>query len=120
MAISRRGDNSSEYSIILTIAMKRGCWLLPGLLSMAQAATYVNPAQCAGCHAETAAAYARTGMARSFAIFKPPVEAASYYHEASQSYFAMIERGGRYYQSRHQKGPDGAIVNVMEKEIHYV
>src|SRR5436190_7421579 len=32
----------------------------------------------------------------------------------------MVERGGRYYQRRHQKGPDGAVVNVMEKEIHYV
>src|SRR4051812_613932 len=100
--------------------MKRCCWLLPTLLATAQAATYVNPAQCARCHAEIAAAYARTGMARSFASFKPPVEVASYYHEPSQSYFAMVERGGRYYQRRHQKGPDGAIVNVMEKEIHYV
>ena len=87
---------------------------------MARAAAYVNPAQCAGCHAEIAATYARTGMARSFASFKPPLEGASYYHEPSQSYFAMVERGGSYYQRRHQKGPDGAIVNVMEKEVHYV
>lgn len=100
--------------------MKPCCWLLPALLTIARAATYVNPAQCARCHTEVAAAYARTGMARSFASFKPPLEAASYYHEPSQSYFAMVERGGRYYQRRHQKGPDGDIVNVMEKEIHYV
>src|SRR5438105_1390184 len=72
-----------EYSIILTTAIKRCCWLAPALLAMAQAATYVNPAQCAACHAEIAAAYARTGMARSFASFNPPVEAASYYHEPS-------------------------------------
>src|SRR5690242_1432698 len=100
--------------------MKRCCRLLPALLAMAQAATYVNPAQCAKCHSEIAATYARTGMARSFASFKPPLEAASYYHEPSQSYFAMVERGGSYYQRRYQKASDGAIVNVMEKEIHYV
>src|SRR6185369_16559777 len=97
--------------------MKRCCWLLPALLAMAQAAEYVNPVQCARCHAEIATTYGRTGMARSFASFKLPREGASYYHEPSQSYFAMVERGGRYYQRRHQKGQDGAIVNVMEKEV---
>ena len=100
--------------------MKRCCCLVHALLAMAQAATYVNPARCAGCHAEIAASYARTGMARSFASFKPPAEGASYYHEPSQSYFAIVERGGRYYQHRHQTGPDGSMVNVMEKEIDYV
>jgi hypothetical protein len=43
----------------------------------------VNPAQCAGRHADIPAAYARTGMARSFASFKPPMEAASYFHGPS-------------------------------------
>jgi len=76
--------------------MKR-CYCLFPAVAMMQAATYVNPAQCAGCHAEIAATYASTGMARSFATFKPPVEVDSYYHEPSQSYFAMVEHGGRYY-----------------------
>src|SRR5215467_9404200 len=98
--------------------MKR-CYCLFPAVAMMQAATYVNPAQCAGCHAEIAATYASTGMARSFATFKPPVEVDSYYHEPSQSHFAMVERDGRYYQRRHQMGPDGAAANVMEKEIHY-
>ena len=108
------------YPISLTTAIQRCCWLLPAVLAIARAATYVKPAQCAGCHPKIAAAYARTGMARSFSSFKPPLEAGSYDHEPSQSYFSIIERDGRYYQRRHQKAPDGAIVNVMEKEIHYV
>src|SRR5205809_3368652 len=104
--------------------MKHCCWLVPGLFAMAQAATYVESRQCAQCHPQIAAKYARTGMARSLARFKPSMEDLtkdnSYYHEPSQSYFIMIERDGRYFQRRHQQAPDGSPVNVMEKEIHYV
>ena len=44
----------------------------------------------------------------------------TFYHQASDSYFTMIERDGRYYQRRHQVGFDGKETNVMEKEIHFV
>src|SRR5260221_3881730 len=44
----------------------------------------------------------------------------AFHHEASGSYFTMIERDGKYYQRRHQIGFDGKETNVMEKEIHFI
>ena len=65
-------------------------------------------------------------MARSFYRLSPQnlVEdfksAKAFYHEASDSYFAMIERGGKYYQRRWQRGFDGQETNVEEKQIDFV
>ncbi len=46
--------------------------------------------------------------------------AKPFYHEASDCYFAMIERGGKYYQRRWQKGFDGQETNIDEKQIDFV
>ena len=81
---------------------------------------------CAACHPKIYESYRRTGMGRSF--YRPgpsnTVEDYSrkntYYHEASEQYYTMSRRGGRYYQRRHQIGPDGRETNVIEKEIHFV
>lgn len=87
---------------------------------------YIDASACAGCHQEIAASYAKTGMGRSFyrptadSMAEPLKAASTYYHEASGRYYQVVERGGRYYQTRHQKGPDGTPVNVVEKEVHYV
>ena len=43
-----------------------------------------------------------------------------YFHPASATYFAMIERGGKHYQRRYQIGLRGEETNVDEKEIDYV
>ena len=43
-----------------------------------------------------------------------------FYHQASDSYFAMIERGGKYYQRRWQPGFDGKETTVEEKQIDFV
>ena len=43
-----------------------------------------------------------------------------YYHEASDSYFAMIERGGHTFQRRWQVGFDGKETNVEEKQVDFV
>ena len=32
----------------------------------------------------------------------------------------MLERDGKFYQRRHQKGYDGQETNVLEKQIDYV
>lgn len=65
-------------------------------------------------------------MARSF---YPMTKAAAvedfaknnvFHHQASESYFTMLQRHGRYYQRRHQLGPDGQPTNSIEKEIHFV
>jgi predicted CXXCH cytochrome family protein len=87
---------------------------------------YVDPAKCAQCHAEIAGNFRKTGMGRSFYRLEPgrAVEDFTlekpFYHEASDCYFAMIERGGKYYQRRWQKGFDGRETNVDEKQIDFV
>ena len=59
---------------------------------------YIDPALCAQCHADIAGNFRKTGMARSFYRLSPQnlVEdfksGKPFYHEASDSYFAMIER----------------------------
>jgi predicted CXXCH cytochrome family protein len=87
---------------------------------------YIDSAQCALCHAEIAETYRQTGMGRSFsrAASQNMVEAFkttnTFYHSASDRYYTMLERDGRYFQRRHQLGPDGKPTNVDEKEIHYI
>jgi predicted CXXCH cytochrome family protein len=89
-------------------------------------AGYADPAVCAQCHQNVWETYQHTGMARSF--YRPTLEkmvedfrkANTYYHPASDQHFTMIERDGKYFQRRHQIGPNGAEINVVEKEIHWV
>jgi tetratricopeptide (TPR) repeat protein len=60
-------------------------------------------------------------MGRSF--YRPSAEtagAATYFHEASDSYFSMLDRGGKFYQRRHQLDSRGQEVNVIEKQIDFV
>ncbi len=44
----------------------------------------------------------------------------SFYHEASDRYYTMSKRDGKYFQRRHQAGFEGKIENVVEKEIHFI
>lgn len=84
---------------------------------------YVDAAVCAGCHADRAAGFRKTGMGRSFARVRPgqiPEFGKPFHHQASDSYFAMIARDGRYYQRRWQMGFDGKETNVDEKQVDYV
>ena len=89
-------------------------------------AQYVDAAVCARCHGEIANHYRKTGMGRSFYRLSPAnaiedfTPGKTYYHEASGSYFAMIERDGKYYQRRWQKGFDGRETNVDEKQVDFV
>jgi tetratricopeptide (TPR) repeat protein len=62
-------------------------------------------------------------MARSFARVRPehvPEMRGPFHHRASDSYFAMIARDGKYYQKRWQIGFDGKETNVDEKQIDFV
>src|SRR6266404_75711 len=87
---------------------------------------YVNPASCAQCHAGIATSFRLNGMGRSF--YRPGPQnlvenfksGNPFYHEASNSYFAMLERDRKYYQRRWQIGHDGKETNIEEKEIHFV
>ena len=89
-------------------------------------AGYVNSEVCAGCHQKIAEAYKQTGMARSFYRPSPAniIEDYSknnpFYHRASDSYFAMIQREGKLYQRRHQVDAEGKQVNVIEKQVDYI
>jgi Ankyrin repeat len=44
----------------------------------------------------------------------------TYYHKASDSYFTMLRREGKYYQRRYQIDFDGKQVNVIEQQIDYI
>lgn len=87
---------------------------------------YIDAALCAQCHGDIARNFRKTGMARSFYRLSPQnvVEdfqsGKPFYHEASDTYFAMIEHGGKYYQHRWQRGFDGKETNVEEKQIDFV
>jgi Flp pilus assembly protein TadD len=88
--------------------------------------SYVDPALCATCHAEIAQTFAKTGMGRSFAQItaENPIDSfpagKPFYHQASDSYFSMVQRDGKTYQRRWQIGYDGKETNVEEKSVDYV
>src|SRR5262245_55399242 len=81
---------------------------------------YLEPSVCTACHRRIDETFRRTGMGRSFYRrgAQNTVEDYSgkntYYHEASNQHFTMSQRGGRFYQRRHQIGSDGREVNVIE------
>lgn len=87
---------------------------------------YVDPVACIGCHQEIHETYRRSGMGRSF--YRPArdnmVENFSsrntYYHEPSDRHYTMSQRDGDYLIRRHQNGPEGGEINVLEKRIDYV
>src|ERR1051326_5292328 len=87
---------------------------------------YVDPALCAQCHGGIDSTYRKTGMGRSFYRMNSQNAVENFkagnpfYHEPSESYFAMIGRGGKYYQRRWQIGFDGKETNVEEKQIDFV
>lgn len=88
--------------------------------------TYADPAKCAQCHPAIAATYKMTGMGRAFHRVgsekgvDDPAPGKTYRHEASDSYFAMLQRDDGLYQRRWQVGFDGKETNVDEKRVDYV
>jgi predicted CXXCH cytochrome family protein len=125
MIVSKRPIAIAAAAIILGGAMV-AAWVYekqrPARSSNVQSG-YVNAAVCTGCHADLAAGFHKTGMGRSFARVRPehvPEFGKPFHHEASDSYFAMITRDGRYYQRRWQIGFDGRETNVDEKQVDYV
>ena len=86
---------------------------------------YVDPQLCAGCHAEVAQNYARTGMGRSFySVSKdtplPQFDGSSFFHDASGELFKFTRREGIPYIRRSQPSPGGAEMNVFEERVDYV
>ncbi len=87
---------------------------------------YVDSAVCAQCHADKAKTYRQTGMGRSFYRLTPDTAIENFqsglpfYHPASDTYFNVLERGGKYFQRRWQIGFDKRETNVQEKQIDFV
>ncbi|MDA1311967.1 MAG: tetratricopeptide repeat protein [Acidobacteria bacterium] len=87
---------------------------------------YIDANVCAGCHKEIWATFQQTGMGRSFARVTAEnagadfSEANTYFHQASKRHYKAFQRDGKFFQRRHQIGPNGGEINVVEKEIHYV
>ena len=76
---------------------------------------------CAQCHREISESYKSTGMGRSFSLpSAATVGTGAYYHAPSDSHFRVVERGGQFFQRRHQVDAAGGEVNVLEKAIDYV
>jgi tetratricopeptide (TPR) repeat protein len=90
--------------------------------SQPPATAYADPSTCASCHEEIARTYNLTGMARAFSKASGSTRKASgrVYHEASDRYYAIVERDGKIFQRRHQIGFDGKEANALELEAHYV
>jgi len=86
---------------------------------LASSASGLLHAQCATCHSKIAASFAKTGMARSFS--KPaPIEPVRFYHQPSETWYAIEQRDGSYYQRRWRIGFDGKDAEVQESRIDYV
>ena len=91
-----------------------------------QAGEYVDARVCAACHRQIADDYRQTGMARSF--FRPTAANTiedytrrnTFYHALSDTHYAMIRRGGEFYQRRWQTGLGGAEINVEELKVDYI
>jgi predicted CXXCH cytochrome family protein len=107
----------------LSVALLAGPFAACAL--MAAEPGYVDPAVCAGCHAEIATNYARTGMGRSLHIVsKTAVErefdGSSFLHAPSRELFTFTLRDGIPWIRRSQRGPSGEEINVFEQRVDYV
>jgi tetratricopeptide (TPR) repeat protein len=90
-------------------------WLTAGPVAAAGAV-----AECAACHRAIVESYRRTGMGRSFRRMERVAPEFTYDHAASEEHFRMYRRDGRFYQRRHQTGPGGFEMNVLEMPVDYV
>ena len=83
---------------------------------------YVDTAICAECHADIAAKYSNTGMARSFY----PPDAASvpnpkaYFHRTSGTWYQVVAKDGGWYERWWQIGFKGQEESAGESKIDYV
>jgi tetratricopeptide (TPR) repeat protein len=87
---------------------------------------YVDARVCAACHRQIADDYRQTGMARSFVrssaanTIEDYSRQNTYDHALSDTHYAMIRRGGEFYQRRWQIGLDGSETNVEELRVDYI
>ena len=88
------------------------------------AAGYVDDAVCGRCHVDLYRSYQQVGMAQSFrrpgaAVVKEEF-GREYYHEASDRYYQIIERGDGLLFRRYQRADDGGVVNEIEIPVAWI
>lgn len=120
-----RGVVRSKLRVsLLVFVTVSAAWIAERPPARAASSQYADPALCATCHADIAATFRKTGMGHSFyrLTANNVIEdlGKTFYHQASDTYLVMFERGGKYYQRRWQKGFDGKETNVDEKQVDYV
>jgi Tfp pilus assembly protein PilF len=101
-------------------------WLLTLAFAAQAAAASSSMTVCAPCHRQIYETYRETAMARS--LYQPRPENKiedyqvnnRYYHKASDTYFTMLKRDGKYYQRRYQIGFNGKETNIDEQQIDFV
>jgi predicted CXXCH cytochrome family protein len=101
-------------------------WLMAVAFAAQAAAASPSMDLCAPCHREIYENYRKTAMARS--LYQPRPENTiedyrvnnHYYHKASDTYFSMLARDGKYYQRRYQIGFNGKETNIDEQQIDFV
>ena len=87
---------------------------------------YLDSDSCRPCHAEIYRSYSQVAMGRS--LYPPTAEnviedytvANRFYHPASNRYYRMFQRDGKFYQRRHQLDAQGKEINVFEQEVTFV
>jgi len=124
--------NAGKWRIVLSgVAFLAACWQVnpqsrPVVSSPEKGSGYVDPAICAGCHQGIAKTYLLTGMGRS--LYRPSAANTvedyrthnTVHNEASGLTYTMVERDGKFYQRRSEKGFDDKETNVAEEQIDYV
>ena len=119
----QRPPSAPRYSVQVARAHALSALTVALPLLAAAAAGFVDPKLCAGCHRQIADNYARTGMGRSF--YRPsaatlPDPPRDFYHDRSDTHYAVSQRDGAWYQRRWQIGFGGKEANVEELRIDYV
>ena len=94
-------------------------WLILLVLPFRLAA---QSSACAECHPTIARTFSQTGMARSFYTPNPETvpPAQPFFHTPSATWFAVLQRDGKFYQRRWRIGSDGREEYVQESQIDYV
>jgi hypothetical protein len=95
----------------------------PARISSQSKEEFIDSKLCVGCHAAIYDSDRHSGMARAFYRPSPANTIEDYsqgnpfYHAPTAAYYAMEQRGGRYYQQRWLIGPDGQPAYRQERPI---
>lgn len=101
-----RGRQSLTAIAVAILAAGLGWYLLSrrSVRSNPAVAAYIDTQQCRACHAEIYRDYQAVGMAQSFRAGSDALAPASFFHSASGRHYEIIQRGGKTFQRRYERG----------------